>query len=93
MTTEDGQDYNIEYWTPTKQIDYDTWYTIRMEFDPTTAGMRFYMDNALIGSHVPQDAAALLTTTTLHPIIALLNFDPNTTSTRFVDYVRITPAR
>ena len=93
MTTEDGQDYNTEYQTPTKYLVYDTWYAVRMEFDPTTAGMRFYVDNELIGSHVPQDAAALLTTTRLRPIIATLNFDPNTTSTRFVDYVRITPAR
>lgn len=94
MTTQDGQGYNVEYRTPTRDIAYDTWYTIRMEFDPTTAGLRFYLNNDLIGSHVPQDAAALLApTTTLRPIVAVLNFHPNTTATRYVDDVRITPAR
>jgi len=93
MTTENGQDYNVEYWTPARQLAYDTWYIVRMEFDPATARIRFYLDNELIGSHLPLDAAALLTTVMLHPSLAILDFDSNTTSTRYVDWVRITPVQ
>jgi PKD repeat protein len=88
-----GDNWNDEYQTLGMQVNYDTWYTLRIETDPATANMRFFLDNTLLGSHTPKDAAALLSTSTLSARLAALNFDQGGRSTRYVDDVRITPAQ
>jgi PKD repeat protein len=88
-----AQSQGQEYQTPDILVNYDTWYTLRIETDPTTANMRFYLDNTLLGRRTPKDAAALLSANTLSPRLAALNVDQGGQCTRYVDDVRITPAQ
>jgi len=88
-----GTNYTAEYNTPTYPAQYDTWYMLRMEADPATAHLKFYLDGHLIGEYTPKDAAALVTATTFRPDVSVWNGDANTSATRSVDWVRITPAR
>ena len=88
-----GDNWNDEYQTPGIPVNYDTWYTLRIETNPATANMQFFLDNTLLGNHTPKDAAALLSANALSPRLAALNFDQGGKSTRYVDDVRITPAR
>ena len=88
-----AQSQGQEYQTPDLLVNYDTWYTLRIETDPATANMRFFLDNTLLGSHTPKNAAALLNANTLSPRLAALNFDQGGKCTRYVDDVRVTPAR
>jgi len=69
----------------------DTWYTTRIEPDPDTATLYFYLNGQLIGSHTPLDAAALVAAGNIRCEVSVLNNDANTTVTRYVDDVRITP--
>jgi hypothetical protein len=82
----------IEYIADGDAGPYDTWNTFRIEADPTTAEVRLYLNGSLVGSHVPNDAAALLTAVNCRARIKLTN-DPNSTATRYVDDVRITPVK
>jgi len=79
-----------EYSIPSISVNYDTWYTIRIEADPTTATLSYFLSGVPVGSHVPNDAAALIVATNLRPSISVYNGDPNAFSTRYVDDVRIT---
>lgn len=88
-----GATYTPEYDTADYQAQYDTWYTLRIEADPTTAHLKFYLDGRLIGEHTPNDAAALIVATNLRPDVSVWNGEANASATRYVDDVRITPAR
>jgi hypothetical protein len=88
-----GNSYPSEYSTPELFVNYDTWHTVRMEFDPHTANIRFYLDNALIGSHTPADAAALRVNDRMIVAITVWGAEPNSSATRYVDDVRIMAAR
>jgi PKD repeat protein len=88
-----GNSYPNEYETPGIAVNYDTWHTIRIELDPNTANVRFYLDNALIGSHTPSDAASLLTSEQVQIRIVVWGAAADSTATRYVDDVRITPAQ
>lgn len=88
-----GNSYPNEYSTPGMSVDYDSWHTARIETNPNTANVRFYLDNTLIGSHTPSDAAALLSNNQMQMGITVWGGDPNSSATRYVDDVRITPAR
>jgi hypothetical protein len=41
-------------------INYGEWHTARIEITPGTFELRFYLDDKLIGTHIPQDAKELL---------------------------------
>lgn len=41
--------------TPTIPLQYDTWYTSRIEIDPNTSEIRFFLDGKLIGQITPKD--------------------------------------
>ena len=69
-----AQSQGQEYQTPDLLVNYDTWYTLRIETDPATANMRFFLDNTLLGSHTPKNAAALLNANTLSPKTCRLEF-------------------
>ena len=88
-----GNDYPSEYATPGVSVDYNTWHTARIETDSATATVRFYLDNMLIGSHTPTDAMALLASDQVQVAITVWGADPNSSATRYVDTVRITPVR
>ena len=65
----------------------------RIEADPNTGALRFYLNNALIGSHTPSDAAALVTSDTMKVAVVTWSVAANSAATRYVDDVRITPAQ
>lgn len=88
-----GDNYPQEYATDGFPVDYNTWCTARIETDPTTGNVKFYLNNALIGSHLPNDAAALVSSDQMTVAITNWGGDPNSSATRYVDDVRITPAR
>jgi PKD repeat protein len=88
----DGDIYTVEYSVGGPPIAADTWYTVRIEFNPATAEVRFYLNGALVGSHVPRDAAALRAATNLLPRVGTENPAGTVSGTRYVDDVRITPA-
>jgi hypothetical protein len=82
-----------EYNTGPHEVAYDTWYTIRIEADPLTANLRFYLDNNLIGNYTPRQAADWLAADDFRSYLAACNRDSGTFSTRYLDDVRITPAQ
>ena len=92
VTTNPGGVFNVEYKTSTS-ASLDTWHAVRIETNPATAEQRFYLDNKLAGSHVPKDAASLILATTFQPQVTVWNGAADTTVTRYVDDVRITPTR
>ena len=88
-----GGDLGSQYGTGPQEIAYDTWYTIRIEADPLTASLRFYLDNNLIGNYTPSQAAGWLAADDFRSYLAGCNRDSGTFSTRYLDDVRITPAQ
>lgn len=88
-----GGSYPAEYATPRVWVDYDMWHKVRVEADPNTGAVRFYLNNALIGSHTPADAAALVTSDTMKVAVVTWSVAANSSATRYVDDVRITAAR
>ncbi len=93
VATYDGASRTTEYRTPIVAASFDTWYTARIKTDPDTAQLSFYLDDVLIGTHLPQDAGALLTATNLNTRVGVWNGATGITAARHVDQVRITPAR
>jgi PKD repeat protein len=87
-----GGVWQDEYLAPGMFVNYNDWHTFRIEADPISAHLRFYLDGVLFGDHSPQDAAALLAARSLWAGI-VWGRSPNSTATRYVDDVRITPAR
>ena len=83
-------EYGVSWPTP---LNFDTWYTARIEIDPNTVEVCFYLDNNLLGCHTPNDAAALKTATNLVPRIGSWNGNAGATGTRYFDDVYITPAQ
>ena len=74
-------------------VDYETWHTVRIEADPSTANLCFYLDGVMLGCHTPNDAAALKVSNRLGVRLEIWNSGANDTGTRYVDDVRITPTR
>jgi hypothetical protein len=90
VTTHDALGTNSEYVTPPVPAAFNTWYLARIEADPNTAELRFYLDGALVGSHTPADAAALKAATNLRSRVGAWNQAPYAAGSRFVDDVRVT---
>jgi hypothetical protein len=72
---------------------FDRWYTIKILADSDTGALSFYLDDELIGSHMPHDAAALKTASNLQAQIGVWNDEPNGFIARYFDDVRITGGR
>jgi PKD repeat protein len=90
VSTSDANGIHFEYLTPNVAANYNTWYTARIDFDPATARLSFYLNGALVGAHTPADALTLKTINTFRPQVGVWNDASNTTGTRYVDDVRIT---
>lgn len=88
-----GGGYPTEYGTPRISVPYDMWHKVRIEADPSTGALRFYLNNALIGSRTPTDAGALVTSTTMKVAVVTWSVAANSAATRYVDDVRIVAAR
>ena len=52
---EAGYDYQAEG----NSVFYDTWHVVRIELYPSNMEIKFYLDNNLIGSHIPLDSDKL----------------------------------
>ena len=89
----EGDNYPSKYETNGFPVDYDTWCTARIETDPNTGNVKFYLNNAQIGSHAPADGAALVASEQMRIFITNWGGSPNSSATRYVDDVRITPAK
>jgi len=74
-------------------LNFDTWYTARIEIDPNTARVCFYLDNNQLGCHTPSNADALKTYNDFVPRIGSWNGRAGATGTRYFDDVYITPAQ
>jgi outer membrane protein assembly factor BamD (BamD/ComL family) len=85
--THDDEQFSSEYLTPLVHVSYDEWYTARIGVDPQTARLDFYLDGELIGSHVPEDAAELLTVR-VWPKVGIWQV-ANSSATRYIDDVRV----
>lgn len=92
VALQDGASYPREF-VKLLPLEYDRWYTVRIETEPTTALMRFYLDGVLVGSVTPSNAGDLLTASNFRANITVFNGDADSTSTRTVDDVLITPAQ
>jgi plastocyanin len=89
--TYNGSTYTEEYGT-NAAISTNTWYIVRMEINPITAEIRYYLNNVLIGNHTPNDATSLLAATNFVPRVGTWNDISGVTGTRYIDDVKITPA-
>ena len=49
-----GPDGEKEYLTPDQYVEYDTWYSVRIDFDPVTQEQTYYVDGELIGQYLPK---------------------------------------
>jgi hypothetical protein len=59
FTVDAQRQWNYEYRTPTTVMDYGEWHTMKIELMPNTFELRFYLDDKLIGQHMPKDASEL----------------------------------
>lgn len=57
-TTINGQ-YVCEYTTESFSVDYNSWHTAKIEIAPKTFELLFYLDDKLIGKHIPTNANEL----------------------------------
>lgn len=92
VALQDGASYPREF-VKLLPVEYDRWYTARIETEPTSALMRFYLDDALVGSVMPSNAGDLLAASNFRAYISVFNGDSDSFSTRTVDDVLITPAQ
>jgi hypothetical protein len=88
-----GGSSGLAYSTGYHDVAYDTWHRVRIEANPVSAELRYYLDGDLIGSHVPSDAADVLQADSFVPRISACTYSTGTSATRYVDDVRITPAQ
>jgi len=82
-----------EYYTGSRPAEFNRWYTARIEINPQSAQICFYMDDAQIGCHIPNDATALQSATNFTARIGAWNGNANPTGTLYFDDVYITPAQ
>jgi len=50
-----NSDKDVEYITEFVPIEFDTWYSVRIEYDPMMPEIRYFLDDELIGQHVPKN--------------------------------------
>jgi hypothetical protein len=59
FTVNPQQQWHYEYRTPSTVINYSEWHEAKIEINPKTLELSFYLDNKLIGQHTPADANEL----------------------------------
>jgi hypothetical protein len=90
VAAQEGSQFPREYEKSTF-INFDTWYRVRIEADPATGALRFFLNDALFGAHTPADAAALVTARNLRASVGVWNNAANAFSTRYADDILLTP--
>jgi hypothetical protein len=74
--------------TPLARLNRDQYYKIRMEMNPDSGAVSFYLDGELRGKYQHPTAKYL---NNLTPAIGAMNYGPAAMSTIYVDDVRINP--
>jgi WD40 repeat protein len=80
--------YGVVYQTNEVPINFDQWYTVRIEIQPNSGAIQYYLDGNLISAYLPDDADEL----TLKNIWFYPNIGAWTSSgsiTAYIDDVRI----
>lgn len=85
-----GGNITFEYQSVGQSLEYDTWYVAKIAVDSQTAKVSFYLDEREVGSYTPIDSDALVNAR-FSPSIGVWNDAANTSATRYVDDVRVTP--
>lgn len=91
-TTATNGTVTTEYQTVPVVVQFNQFHTVKIVTDPNTAAIQFYMDNNLIGSHTPLDAAAVAAATNFQPEISVYTQLAGGSSVRTFDNVYVTPA-
>jgi len=50
-----SSDGETEFTTPDLQVEFDKWYTIRIDYDPITQEQKYYLDDKFLGQHTPKN--------------------------------------
>jgi len=86
-------DSTAEYGTGwPSSLNFNTWYTARIDINPGTARICFYLNSIQLGCHIPSQANALKTANNLIPMLVSWNHQAGATGIRYFDDVQITPA-
>jgi len=88
--TYDGQNNYREYESRFIDVNYDTWYTAKIEADPIIGNLSFFIDGTLVDDYTPDDAALIIAADNLHAVVGVWNTYSNTYATRQIDDVFIT---
>lgn len=81
------REYSRSVW-----VDYDAWQRVKIEADPQSGALRFFLNGELFDAYTPADAAALVTARNLRPAVGVWNGAGAAFSTRYADDIMITPA-
>ena len=84
--------FNQEYATEAIDISLNNWYTTRIEINPQTMELRYYLNNSHIGTYIPKDSTQLLTSYFVTQI-GVWSDGQNTSFSCSFDNVQITPIK
>jgi hypothetical protein len=76
-----------EHGSPQPQVKFNHWYTIRIEFDPTTGAIQYALDGQPIDAYLPENASDLIKMPLTPLIVVWVN--ENTELTVQIDNIRI----
>ena len=62
---------SVEYRSSGERTELNTWYTVRIEIDPATATIRYYLDGTQIGTFTPKDSSILISANNFVPRIGV----------------------
>ena len=81
--------YGIVYQTDAVSINFDQWYVVRIEIQPDSGAVQYYLDGNLLSTYVPDDVDELTQENVwFYPNIGA--WVSNGSITAYVDNVRIT---
>ncbi len=86
MYIEQQEEIEPEYWEDV-EISAQEWHRIRLEADPITAEISCYVDDRLIGRHLPKQADLLQEANFAYELVSW--YEPGVTGTLWVDNVQI----
>lgn len=82
---------NVEYRSTEVETKLNTWYTVRIEIDPTSATIYYYLDGEQVGTFTPKDASELISANNFVPRIGVWDGSTDSIFKYQITDVRITP--
>ena len=89
-TISNSGEFGEEYRNEIEGIAYGQWHKFRIQLDPTTMDVSCYLNDALIASHIPEEAGALKNSEMGRSLNGF--WSENTQTTYYFDDVRIFPS-